>query len=243
MARLHTYSQHFLRSPRLAAELIGHSNIRKNDTVYDLGAGSGVIASVLAGRCKQVVAVEIEPIALKTLRNNLGHVDNVTIIEQDILRLAIPETPYKIFANIPFNLSSQAVRKFTEATNPPRSIYLITQKQFARKLVPGDDHFTSQLSAEMAPWFTVRIRKPLRKTDFTPPPAVDTVLLEIKPRESSLLDQDSAVSYRSFVRRCFEHQTTFNRANRAAAEISPEKRPSELTVDEWIRLFAISTEV
>lgn len=51
MKRLHTYAQqHFLRSPRLVAELIGHSNIRKNDTVYDLGAGSGVIASVLARR-------------------------------------------------------------------------------------------------------------------------------------------------------------------------------------------------
>src|SRR4051812_28038866 len=53
MPRLHTYSQHFLRSPRIVAELIGHSNVRKNDIVYDLGAGSGVIASVLANKCKK----------------------------------------------------------------------------------------------------------------------------------------------------------------------------------------------
>ena len=243
MARLHTYSQHFLRSPRLVAELIGHSNIRKNDTVYDLGAGSGVIASVLAGRCKQVVAVEIEPKALQTLRNNLGHVDNVTILSQDITTLPLPDTPYKVFSNIPFNLSASIVRKLTQATNPPRSIYLIAQKQFARKLVPGDDHFTSQLSSEIAPWFTARIRKPLQKTDFTPPPAVDTVLLEIKLREEPLLDTSEAAAYRTFIEKCFGHQTTFQATDRAKANISPEKHPSQLSTEEWLRLFAISSKV
>lgn len=240
MSRNHLYAQHFLRSPRLVAELVGHSNVRKNDIVYDLGAGSGVIASVLANRAKRVFAVEIEPAALISLRNNLGHVTNVTILEQDILTIDPPQEPYKIFANIPFNLSAQVVRKFTETDRPPKSMYLITQKQFARKLVPGSDHFTSQLSAEIGPWFTARIRKPLRKTDFTPPPAVDTVLLEIKPRETPLLNHDSAVAYHTFISKCFQHQTTFGRTNRAAVGISPEKRPSELSIDEWIRLFAIS---
>ena len=136
MTRNHAYAQHFLRNPQLVAELVGHSNIRKNDTVYDLGAGSGVIASVLAGRCKQVVAVEIEPEALFKLRQNLGHVDNVTIVAGSILELTPPAEPYKIFANIPFNLSADIVRKFTSAKLPPKSMYLITQKQFARKLVP-----------------------------------------------------------------------------------------------------------
>lgn len=243
MARNHIYAQHFLRSPRLVAELVGHSNIRKNDTVYDLGAGSGVIASVLAGKCKKVVAVEIEPEALFKLRQNLDHVDNVKIIAGSLLDLAPPTEPYKIFANIPFNLSAQVVRKFTEATLPPKSMYLITQKQFARKLVPGNDHFTSQLSAEIAPWFIVRIRKPLRKTDFTPPPAVDTVLLEIKPRDEPLLDNSRAATYRAFVESCFGRQAVFQQLDRAGANISPEKRPSQLTVDEWLRLFAINNKV
>lgn len=234
MAREHTYAQHFLRSPRLVAELVGHSNIRKNDTVYDLGAGSGVIASVLAGRCKHVVAVEIEPTALKTLRNNLGHVDNVTILDQDILALSLPDTPYKVFSNIPFNLSASIVRKLTEAANPPKSIYLIAQKQFARKLVPGDDHFTSQLSAEIAPWFSVRIRKPLRKTDFTPPPAVDTVLLEIKPHETPFLSKDEQAEYHTFTNRCFADQKYFFSLNKP---FSPELRPSQLTPKQWVDLY------
>lgn len=234
MSRNHEYAQHFLRSPQLVAELVGHSNIRRNDIVYDLGAGSGVIASVLAGRCKQVVAVELEPEALKTLRNNLGHVGNVTIIEQDILKLTPPETPYKIFANIPFSLSAGVVRKFTEAKVQPTSMYLITQKQFARKLVPGSDHFTSQLSAAIGPWFSVRIRKPLRRTDFTPPPAVDTVLLEIKLRDQPLLPTHDIQKYRDFTARSFAEQKYFASLNNP---FSPELRPSQLTTDQWIALF------
>jgi len=219
------------------AELVGHSNIRKNDVVYDLGAGSGVIASVLANRCKKVIAVEVEPTALRNLRKNLGNVLNVNIVVQDILTLEIPEDRYKIFSNIPFSEGAAIVRKFTEADNPPIAMYLIAQKQFARKLVPSDQHFTAQLGAQLAPRFTARIRKPLRKTDFTPPPGVDTVLLELKLREELLLPAERLPQYREFVARCFAEQKFFASTNRTKAGISPEKIPSQLTVDEWLRLF------
>lgn len=234
MSRLDTYSQHFLRSPRLVAELIGHSNIRKNDTVYDLGAGSGVITSVLARRCKRVVAVELEAGALAKLRQNTSSYDTIDIIKSDILTLKLPDTPYKIFANIPFHLSAPIVRKLTQAATPPKSIYLIVQKQFARKLVPGDDHFTSQLGAEIGPWFSARIRKPLKKTDFTPPPAVDTVLFELKPREVPLLAISDRPSYTEFVAKCYTSQTYFAHLKKP---FSSERRPSELTIKQWINLY------
>jgi 23S rRNA (adenine-N6)-dimethyltransferase len=237
--RLDSYSQHFLRSPRIVAELVGHSNIRKNDVVYDLGAGSGVIASVLARRCKKVIAVEVEPGALRKLRANLSQFDNIEIIEKDILSLTPKEDSYKIFANIPFHLSSPIVRKFTEIPNSPKCIYLIAQKQFARKLVPGDDHFTSQLGAEIGPLFVARIRKPLRKTDFTPPPGVDTVLLELKRREEPLIPMTELDSYRQFVNRCFADQIFFVKVPRNEAGISPELRPSQLTLEQWVRLYKI----
>jgi 23S rRNA (adenine-N6)-dimethyltransferase len=237
MARQHEYAQHFLRSPRIVAELIGHSNIRKNDLVYDLGAGSGVIASVLANRAKKVIAVEIEPSALKKLRTNLGNVLNVNIVEQDILTLDPPTVPYKIFSNIPFNLSAAIVRKFTETDRPPKAIYLIAQRQFARKLEPGSDHFTSQLAAQIGPQFTARIRKPLKKTNFTPPPAIDTVLLEIKLREEPLLPREFMQQYREFIEQCFAEQKFFAKTPREKAGISPEKIPSQLTLEEWCSLF------
>lgn len=242
MKRLHTHGQHFLSGPRLVAELIGHSNIRKNDTVYDLGAGSGVITSVLARRCKQVVAVEIEPAALAKLRQNTAELSNVTIVTKDILNVPLPKGPYKIFSNIPFHLSAQIVRRFTEAKEPPEALYLITQKQFARKLVPGDDHFTSQLAAQLGPLYTARIRRPLRKTDFTPPPAVETVLLELKLRETPLVPIKALESYREFIARCFDQQKFFASTPRERADISSELRPSQLTLEQWVELYTQATK-
>lgn len=240
MSRNHLYAQHFLRSPQLVLELIGHTNIRKNDIVYDLGAGSGVITEALAKRCKQVIAVEIEPDALRKLEQHSVRLPNVTILNQDIATLKPQHDSYKIFANIPFNLSSDIVRHFAFEVTCPKSLYLIVQKQFARKLVPGNDHFTSQLSAELAPFFTVKIRKPLRKTDFTPPPAVDTVLIEIKPREVALMDLGKQEEYRRYIEQCFSRQKFFLRQPREEATISAELRPSQLTPEQWCQLFSIA---
>ncbi|HEU0266455.1 MAG TPA: rRNA adenine N-6-methyltransferase family protein [Candidatus Saccharimonadaceae bacterium] len=240
MKRLSSYDQHFLRSPRLVAELIGHTNIRKNDTVYDLGAGSGVITSVLAWRCGQVFAVENEPGALIKLRQNTAQHDNVTVIARDILGLNIPTGSYKIFANIPFSLSAKIVRKFTDTGNPPKAIYLVVQRQFALKLVPSERHFTSELGAEIGALYAARIRRPLHRSDFTPPPAVDTVLLELKLRERPLVALEQLRQYRAFVTRCFAEQKYFQSQPRSRIGVSPERKPSELTLDQWAKLFDAS---
>lgn len=237
MKRLDTYAQHFLRSPRLVAELVGHSNIRRNDLVYDLGAGSGVITSVLARRAREVIAVETEPHALEKLRQNVGSSENVSIINSDILALALPEIPYKVFANIPFSLSSQVVQKLSFSQHPPKATYLIVQKQFANKLLADTNHFTSQLGAQLTPFYTVRIRKPLHKTDFTPPPGVDTVLLEIKPRPEPHIDVSDMASYREFIEAIYTNQKFYRTLDRAALGISPETNPARLSANLFAKLY------
>lgn len=183
-------SQHFLRSPRLALMLIGHSNIKKRDTVLDIGAGSGVITSALAKRCKKVIAIEPDKTALKKLRENTRNYDNVEIISEDFLKLELPAEPYKIFANPPFHLSSAILHKLLEAKNSPDAIYLILQKQLALKLLNTDRHYTSQLGYALTAKYQTKIRYPLKSIDFTPPPAVPTVLFEAKkiitPKDSPL---------------------------------------------------------
>ena len=236
-----THSHHFLRNPRLIAELIGHSNIRRGDLVIDIGAGSGAITAVLARRCQQVLAYENEPGILNKLQQNMRRHKNVKVIAQDFLQVKLPDEPYKVFANIPFHLSADIVRKLTNnEMHAPRSIYLIVQKQFAQKIVPSDRHFTSQLGTQLAPWWQTRIRRPLRRTDFTPPPAVDTVLLELKPRPEPLLPTLERDEYQSFVAKCYASQKVFADAPRAKASINPERKPSELTPEEWVRLYSMS---
>lgn len=175
-------SQHFLRSPRIALMLIGHSNIKKRDLVVEIGAGSGVITSALAHRCRQVIAIEYDHETAEKLRQNLKsrNIQNVQVVEQDFLSYDLPMESYKVFANPPFHLSSEIIRKLIRAGNPPDSFYLILQKQFALKLLNTERHYTSQLGHELIAKYQTKIRYPLRPTDFTPPPAVPTVLFEAK---------------------------------------------------------------
>lgn len=194
--RNHTLSQHFLRSPKLALILIGHSNLKKRDTVIEIGAGSGVITSALANRVHKVIAVEPDHATAAKLRQNLAkrHIANVEIIEDDFLNYELPDTPYKIFSNPPFHLSSQIVHKLIEAANPPDAFYLILQKQFALKLLNTDRHYTSQLGLKLIQDYQTKIRFPLKPTDFTPPPAVPTVLFEAK-RISSLTPRQNTSAH------------------------------------------------
>lgn len=175
-------SQHFLRSPRLALMLIGHSNIKKRDLVLDIGAGSGVITYALSKRCRKVIAIEPDQKTADKLRQNLARqgITNVEVVEQDFLDYDLPAEPYKVFSNPPFHLSSKIVHKLLAAENQPDSFYLILQKQFALKLLNTDRHYTSQLGQALIQKYQTKIRYPLRPTDFTPPPAVPTVLFEAK---------------------------------------------------------------
>lgn len=193
MPRKYQLSQHFLRDQRLALKLIGHSNIKKRDIVIDIGAGSGVITNALAKRAKAVIAIEKDHETAEKLKRNLKRYDNVKIIEGDFLDLELPRTgSYKVFANPPFHISSKIVHKLIEAENPPESFYLILQKQFALKLLNTDRHYTSQLGKELIKSYQTKIKYPLKPSDFTPPPAVPTVLFEAKKIISSDPRQDIA---------------------------------------------------
>lgn len=165
--------------------LIGHSNLKKRDRVIEIGAGSGVITYALSKRVREVIAVEPDATTAAKLRVNLAArgVTNVQVVEQDFLEMALPavaEGSYKVFSNPPFHLSSAIVHKLIEAENPPEAFYLILQKQFALKLLATERHYTSQLGWKLTSMYTTKIRLPLRSSDFTPPPAVPTVLFEAK---------------------------------------------------------------
>ena len=188
--------QNFLRSPKLALFLIGHSNIKKRDLVIDIGAGSGVITSAMAKRCKKVIAVEKDAETAKRLRENLAkqNITNVEVFEGDFREMKLPDEPYKIFANPPFSLSAEVFYKLLnlenldgkickkegDMTRRPEAIYLILQKQLALKLIITERHYTSQLGRLLTEDYATRIRLPLKPTDFTPPPKVPTVLFEAK---------------------------------------------------------------
>ena len=205
MARKHRISQNFLRSPRIALMLIGHSNIRKRDFTLDIGAGSGVFTYTLSKKSAQVLAIEFDRGTFKKLQNNTKNLENVEVLCADFLHFNLSKLPknYKVCANIPFHLSSPIIQKLTTAQNSPKSIYLILQKQFARKLIVSDKNFTSALGVKTFPFFESKIKKPLQKSDFTPPPAVETVFFEMKRRETPLISKEEQPIFNDFIEKMF----------------------------------------
>lgn len=237
MQRLDNYSQNFIRTPQLVKDLVGLTSISPDDTVYDIGAGSGVISSVLAGFCKSVVAIEFEPRMTTKLRENMAIYPNVSVCEADFLMMPLPETDYKIFSNIPFHLSSPIIRKIIDAPNPPIATYLIVQKQFGEKLLPDSDRFTGQLGMIIGIDFAVRIRRNLKRTDFMPNPNVDTVFIEIIKRKESLIKRNKMSAYRHMIVGCFSDPKIFARTPRTVIGLKPGTKPSQMKLSQWVSLF------
>ena len=237
MKRLDSHSQNLLRSPRLVRELIGHSTIKKSDTVIDIGAGSGIISYSLSPRSKTVISYELDPRMVKKLKENLEGCDNVTIVEENFLEAELPSFPYKVFANIPFHLSSPILKKLTESSRRPQAINLIVQKQFGNKLLIDKEGFTGMLGAQVAPLYTARVRQRLQKSDYSPPPAVDTVLVELLLRDKPLVAEKRLEAYRDFIANCFADPKVFLKMPLADVGIVTGKKPSELSTDQWVSLF------
>lgn len=238
MKRLDTYSQNFLKSPRLVRELISKSNLRVTDTVYDLGAGSGLISSVLADAVKKVVAVEYDRRLKPTLEKNLSEHRNVTITFADALTIPLPTSPYKVFANIPFHISSPLVQRFFNSDSAPQAAYLIVQRQFGRKLEATDTrHFTSQLGMLIGAEYAVKGIKNLNKSDYTPAPAVETMCIEMVKRKIPLVEHDRLEAYKQFTTECFSDPKKLAKMPLHVIGASEGASPSRLSLTQWVILF------
>ena len=236
MTRDYKKSQNFLRSPQIAMMLVGHTNIKKRDFTLDIGAGSGVFTHALSKKSAQVLAIENDKSAVQKLRNNTKDLANVKIFAGDFFSFDLSKLPsdYKICSNIPFHLSSPILTKLKNSNNQPKSAYFILQKQFAKKLVSSDTHFTSALGAKIFPFFAAKIKKPLCKTDFTPPPAVDTVFFELKRREIPLIPPEEMAEFDSFIDKMFASPEFYKKH---AGVKFKTKKPSELKGENWIEIW------
>ena len=234
--RLASHGQHFLRNPRFVRQLIQKAGISSQDLVVDIGAGSGVITSELAKVAQKVIAVEFEPRTATKLRDNVGKLENVEVLEGDILKIALPTGNYKVFANIPFRLSSKIVRQLTENDNSPEAVFLIVQKQFANKMLPDFDGFTGALGMMVGPLYEAKILKKLLRTDFWPHPNVDTVLLALIRRKDPLVPIEKMPGYREFVEKSFADPRYFKKTPRKKTGLPDDIKPSQMKLVDWIRL-------
>lgn len=193
------YSQNFLKDVGLINTLISISDLNKNDTVLDIGSGHGIIAKELAKKVKKVIAIEKDKELFEISKKNLQSISNIEVRNQDFLDSKLPKEEYKVFANIPFSITSEITKKLFEDENPPISAYLFMQKEAATRFLGYPLVKESLLSLLYKPFYTVKIVYNFRREDFNPVRSKDVCLIEFKTKSKPEVYANAYPLYRDFV--------------------------------------------
>ena len=242
-------SQHFLRNRALASSLVSQA-ISSDDLVLEIGPGRGMLTFELARRCGRLVAIELDEHLCHVLRERMRRDTHVSIIHTDFLRFALPATPYKVLGNIPYNRTAAIIRRLADAGSPPEDAFLVVQREAAERFAGAPYAPESLASLLLKPWWHVEIVRRLRRTDFDPPPRVESVVLWFARRTRPLIVQSERHDYERFVRssfgrrgrsveRCVGGEFTHRQIKRLSNDLrfDPAVPPSALTFDQWLGLF------
>jgi 23S rRNA (adenine-N6)-dimethyltransferase len=183
--RRKTLHQNFIWNRQIVKRLVRLSSIGKNDLVYEIGPGLGIITRELASKAWKVIAVELDTNLAKRLKSELSYVKNLEVHNQDFLRFKIYSNKYKVFANPPFTISGDIIKKLLHSNNPPLECYLVLQKEYANKIM--GDPYEGVVSLQYKPWFKMEIIHRFNRGDFRPKATVDCVLVHITRRANPLL--------------------------------------------------------
>lgn len=235
----------------LITELIERSSITNGDVVYEIGAGKGIITEGLLKRSEKVVAFEIDSSLFNKLAQRFRNEKSLELKLGNFLTHSLSNQPYKVFANIPFNITSAIIKKLTQASNPPEDAYLIVQKEAAKKFVGKPyDNKNSQMAILLKPWFDFEVFHQFKVVDFFPRPGVDIIMLRIKKRDKPLVDYKHKRQYEDLVTYTFNQfkpnvseglsevfgkQAVVRLGSRLGFPLS--SKPSELSFEDWIGLF------
>ena len=244
------YSQNFLKDPGLVNNLLSKSSIDLDDRVLEIGAGNGIITRELLKRAKKVTAYEVDSNLYKELRERFQKArSKLEIIECNFLDTRLPNVPYKVFSNIPFNITADVIKKLVLGNNPPQDIYLITQKEAAAKFLgkPLSDK-NSLMSVVIGNLFEGSVFHEFKKTDFSPVPSVDTVLLRLErlkrphAQPQGLFNDFVAFGFSQFepnMQKGLGKAMDERLIDQTAKEnnFNPSLKPSRLDLNHWLALF------
>lgn len=243
-----TLSQNFLREESLIANIIRRAGICADDLVIDIGAGAGSVTAQLARVAGHVLAVEIDAALVEGLQQRFKDHSRVDIVKGDFLAMPLPATPFKVFANIPYNITASIIAKLTEAANPPDDIFLILQEEAALRYMGMPLETLAALM--LKPWFRLHVLHRFDRRDFDPVPEVDSALLRIQRRPAPLLSLKAQTLYRDFVAHCFINASPslYTHLERlmgrdalhevaATLNLPRDMTPTHLDFELWVSLF------
>ena len=139
------FGQNFLIDTHVLEKIISAAGITKNDCVLEIGPGIGTMTQYLAENAGHVVAVEIDWNLIPILKETLADYDNVTVINEDILRVDIKALaeeynggkPIKVVANLPYYITTPIIMGLFESGVPIDNITVMVQKEVADRMKEG----------------------------------------------------------------------------------------------------------
>ena len=139
------FGQNFLIDTHVLEKIMDSAEITKEDCVLEIGPGIGTMTQYLAERAGRVVVVEIDKNLIPILQDTLSEYDNITIINDDILKVDINKIveelnegkPIKVVANLPYYITTPIIMGLFESRVPLQSITIMVQKEVADRMQVG----------------------------------------------------------------------------------------------------------
>ena len=259
-----SFGQNFLTDTNILQKIVDTAEIDKKVNVIEIGPGIGALTEFLAESAAEVMAFEIDDRLVPILADTLRDFDNVTVVNQDILKVDLaqyiaefknPDLPIKVVANLPYYITTPILMHLIESGIPFSEFVVMMQKEVADRISaqPNTKSYGS-LSIAVQYYMTAKVAFVVPRTVFVPAPNVDSAILKMVRRDQpAVAVQDEKfffkVSKASFVHR---RKTLWNNltsyfgkseetkgkltAALERAEISPSVRGEALSLEEFARL-------
>lgn len=247
--------QHWLHDELSLVAMVEAGQVTDSDTVVEIGPGLGTLTNYLVQNAGQVIALEFDQDLARQLPARVK-ADNLNVKYADCLTYDYTKLPagYKVVANIPYYLTSNLLRTLSESSNPPAVIVLLVQKEVAVRVAagPGD---MSLLSVSVQLYYQASLGELVPAVLFTPPPKVDSQIIKLVRRAEPLfpdLDAEHTKKFFRIVKAGFAQRRKKLRSSLSAglgiskpeaeaildkADISPDCRPQELSLEQWHQLY------
>ena len=259
-----SFGQNFLTDTNILQKIVDTAEIDKKVNVIEIGPGIGALTEFLAESAAEVMAFEIDDRLVPILADTLRDFDNVTVVNQDILKVDLaqyiaefknPDLPIKVVANLPYYITTPILMYLIESGIPFSEFVVMMQREVADRISaqPNTKAYGS-LSIAVQYYMTVKVAFIVPRTVFVPAPNVDSAILKMVRRDQPAVEvQDEKfffkVSKASFVHR---RKTLWNNltshfgkseetkakltAALEQAELSPSVRGEALTLADFARL-------
>lgn len=245
MLKTVSISQNFITSQRLLKRIIKLSTIEKDDLVVEIGTGKGHLTRALCEECGHLYSIEIDKALFEKTQTKLSHIPNLQLICGDFLNYKLPSKgEYKVFANIPYFITTQIIEKLTQAPNPPQDVWLVVEKGAAKRFMGSPKESNRSLLLKVN--WDMKILYHFQKDDFHPKPSVDSVLLHLSKKNTPDLDKTDFRSFRKFVAHSLKYGLLSNRSLLTKkqvytalklANLPPLYKDDRILYIQWLCLF------